>query len=104
MTFERYVCWKPEDLGWIAEIDVAGVQHLASGDDSLFLATHQPTKVKETTNSKNYHTIYQCEGDFSDVSTDQKKYWWVVILIILVSFFVYTQTIKSPGRKKNRRL
>lgn len=49
MTFERYVCWKPEDLGWIAEIDVAGVQHLASEDDSLFLATHQPTKVKETT-------------------------------------------------------
>ncbi len=49
MTFERYVCWKPEDLGWIAEIDVAGVQHLASGDDSLFLATNQPTKVKETT-------------------------------------------------------
>jgi len=49
VTFERYVCWKPEDLGWIAEIDVAGVQHLASEDDSLFLATHQPTKVKETT-------------------------------------------------------
>ena len=49
MTFERYVCWKPEDLGWVAEIDVAGVQHLASEDDSLFLATHQPTKVKETT-------------------------------------------------------
>ena len=49
MTFERYVCWKPEDLGWIAEIDVAGVQHLVSEDDSLFLATHQPTRVKETT-------------------------------------------------------
>ena len=53
---------------------------------------------------ENYHIIYQCEGDFSDASIDQKKYWWVVILIILVSFFVYTQTIKSPGRKKNRRL
>ena len=51
----------------------------------------------------NYHTIYQCEGDFSDVSTDQKKYWWVVVLIVLISFFIYTQTVKTTRRKKNRK-
>ena len=31
MTFERYVCWKPEDLGWIAEIDVAGPNAVTAG-------------------------------------------------------------------------
>lgn len=31
-----------------------------------------------------------------------KEYWWIVVLIMLISFFAYTQTVKTTGRKRKK--
>ena len=31
-----------------------------------------------------------------------KEYWWIVVLIMLISFFAYTQTAKTTGRKRKK--
>lgn len=42
MSFESFVCWKPENVDRVAPIDVASVEHDPASDASIFLATHQP--------------------------------------------------------------
>jgi len=49
MSFKQFICWKPEELDWMADIDVTGFEHLAEGDDSFFLSTHHPFSVQKFT-------------------------------------------------------